>query len=237
MKREPFVHAVSIGARCPAATVLRTMNLRKFSTPFDYMISTLDVIADCIEDSFVKFTDWEKYTLSYRPYFSIKRGEKLYLADWHHHVHCNTHYDDLADETFYNSGCALPHHDVASEADRQKILRSVDRFIKCVSDTKPTFLLHIARHNGDVDKMIKNAKKLETVLSGKPGPFHILLVSAGDGTSRESSIQYSSVISENIDHIHLRLSTTARDDGAFFNDSVNEMNLITGYISKNYKFV
>ena len=46
---------ISFGYRCSSATFIQKLNLKTESYPFDWIVSKLDVIKDCIETNFVHF--------------------------------------------------------------------------------------------------------------------------------------------------------------------------------------
>jgi hypothetical protein len=46
---------LTIGYDCSPAATLRTLNLREFALPFDWVISSITSIQKCFEDNFIKF--------------------------------------------------------------------------------------------------------------------------------------------------------------------------------------
>ena len=52
---------ISFGHRCSSASFIRLLNLKSESYPFDWLVSKLDVIKDCIETKFVHFLDINNY--------------------------------------------------------------------------------------------------------------------------------------------------------------------------------
>ena len=46
------INYMSIGYDCSPAAVLRTLNLRNEALPFDWVVSHLQLITNCIEDKF-----------------------------------------------------------------------------------------------------------------------------------------------------------------------------------------
>ena len=46
---------ISFGHRCSSASFIQNLNLKTESYPFDWLVSKLDIIKDCIETKFVHF--------------------------------------------------------------------------------------------------------------------------------------------------------------------------------------
>ena len=53
---------VSLGYRCSTAGILKRLNIKHESYPFDWMVSRLPIVADCIDTEFAFFTNPEFYT-------------------------------------------------------------------------------------------------------------------------------------------------------------------------------
>lgn len=46
---------ITIGRDCSPAAALRNLNIREFALPFDWIVSSISSIQECIEDHFEKF--------------------------------------------------------------------------------------------------------------------------------------------------------------------------------------
>ena len=51
----------SVGYRCSSAGILKHLNLKNESFPFDWMISRLSIIKDCIQTKFFHFLNQQNY--------------------------------------------------------------------------------------------------------------------------------------------------------------------------------
>lgn len=49
------IHYMSLGYDCSPAAALRVLNLRDEALPFDWVVSNLKIICDCIEDNFANY--------------------------------------------------------------------------------------------------------------------------------------------------------------------------------------
>lgn len=56
-----FEHGLSLGSFCHAAMALKRAGIRSFSTPFDWIFSSADMVASCVEDDFERFLDPREY--------------------------------------------------------------------------------------------------------------------------------------------------------------------------------
>ena len=55
--QEDFSYAVSLGSACISAKLLETCGLRGFALPFDYVVSSGEMIAHCLKDGFKEFAN------------------------------------------------------------------------------------------------------------------------------------------------------------------------------------
>ena len=118
--REPgaFNH-VSLGSNCQAAHALKTLGLRTWSGPFDWLFTLPEMVADCIADDFSALTDrshLESIPEAERLGPGITRGRhRLYRAR-------------------YGLECVFNHHDpAASEADYVFLTEGVRRLRKALA--------------------------------------------------------------------------------------------------------
>lgn len=133
----PGAKYVSFGYRCTSAGLLRRLGLREESHPFDWMISRLPVVKDCIANKFSQFrgefAQKETSTVSYDP----ESGERdLLVCD--EKVWFNTHYSTpdpchtnkrwKEGNDTYAYSMAFNHHDITLPDTQQYFTRCIDRF-------------------------------------------------------------------------------------------------------------
>lgn len=113
--REPgLVNHVSLGTHCHMAQVLKSLGLRTWSGPFDWIFSTPGMVRDCLADDFAALLDrsqFETVPVAERPEPGIGRcRHRLYRERYDH-------------------PCVFNHHDpAASEADYAFLTEGVRRF-------------------------------------------------------------------------------------------------------------
>ncbi|WP_336487318.1 DUF1796 family putative cysteine peptidase [Methylobacterium nigriterrae] len=114
-EREPgLVNHISLGTHCHMAQVLKTLGLRTWSGPFDWIFTTPGMIRDCLADDFAALLDraqLETVPVAERPQPDIGRcRHRLYRERYDH-------------------PCVFNHHDPASsEADYAFLREGVRRF-------------------------------------------------------------------------------------------------------------
>lgn len=108
---------ISFGHRCSSAIFLQNLNLRTKSFPFDFLVSKLDVIKDCIETKFVHFLNVNNYVTINTQTF-----------DFNETCQVNTYYEtDMQNTQTYNFKLALNHHNLKIDTDYAHFERCINR--------------------------------------------------------------------------------------------------------------
>ena len=58
---EEYDRIVSLGYRCSSAGILKSLGLKSESYPFDWLVSRLPIIEDCIQTEFKYFVNADNY--------------------------------------------------------------------------------------------------------------------------------------------------------------------------------
>ncbi|GEP05732.1 DUF1796 family putative cysteine peptidase [Methylobacterium oxalidis] len=118
--REPgLVNHVSLGSHCHAAQVLKTLGLRTWSGPFDWIFTTPGMVRDCLADDFAALLDRSQYE-------TIPVAERLQpnIQRCRHRLYRER----------YALPCVFNHHDPAeSEADYAFLSAGVRRLRAALS--------------------------------------------------------------------------------------------------------
>jgi hypothetical protein len=72
---------ISFGHRCSSAAFIQRLNLKTESYPFDWLVSKLDIIKDCIETKFVHFLNVKNYITQNTETFNMIDNEKIHIAN------------------------------------------------------------------------------------------------------------------------------------------------------------
>ena len=134
----PFAHVASLGSHCYASTVLKTMGLKRYSLPFDWIFSSLPMVIHCIEDEFATFLDPAEYRsnpIEHRPEPTIGLCDHDFYRREYGITHVFNHADpnDLAQHAYL----------IRAAARFTRLLASPDRklFFAAVPTQQPAALI------------------------------------------------------------------------------------------------
>lgn len=100
-------HVLSLGSRCLVSRVLRDLELRRYTGPFDWVYSSIDMVQQCLQDKFAAFLE---------PTNMVPSGKS-----WGHKVF----------GPMLGRGVVFPHHQPKTE-DRVLFQRAAKRFQEVV---------------------------------------------------------------------------------------------------------
>jgi hypothetical protein len=130
----------SVGYRCTAATFLNELGLHNESYPFDWAISKLDTVKDCIEDNFNNFLNKENYIKLYCQHFNVCDNEITHVGCGEGYI--NTYYDKVIGMNSFDSKLCFRHQNILDNYDYFK--RSIERFQKILlmNNKKVSIYIH-----------------------------------------------------------------------------------------------
>jgi len=146
----------SVGYRCSSAGILKHMGLKHESFPFDWMISRLPIIQDCIQTKFIHFLNQQHYdkVITQTIHYSQKQSSNEFICE--EHILYNRYYQDKfnKDELFipwslripidtYAYFLALNHQNIFYEEDYEYFKRSIERFDRMISSSEQKLYLYI----------------------------------------------------------------------------------------------
>ena len=105
---------ISFGHRCSSATFIKLLEIKTESYPFDWIVSKLDVIKDCIETKFVHFLNLKNYIT--KNTVSINKIDNTIINIENEVSQVNMYYEkDTQNIQTYNLKLALNHHDLIND--------------------------------------------------------------------------------------------------------------------------
>jgi len=132
---------ISFGFRCTSASILQSLQLKTESYPFDWLVSKLDVIKDCIETKFVHFLNVTNYVEKRTETINIIDGKSSQLL-CNEVAQVNTYYDtDVDNINTYRCKLALNHHNLNKDSDYYQ--RCVDRLYELFETDVQKYYLYI----------------------------------------------------------------------------------------------
>jgi hypothetical protein len=136
----------SVGFRCSSAGILKNMGLKTESYPFDWLISRLDVIIDCMETDFHHFLNTSNYKFKHtKTYGHMETITDNYICD--EHLYVNMHYQPLYkfnEQNSYQYHLALNHYNITNSDDHLYFVRCINRFNLMMQSTQHKTYLHIS---------------------------------------------------------------------------------------------
>lgn len=129
---------ISFGHRCSSSIFIQQLNLKTESYPFDWLVSKLDVIKDCIETNFVHFLDANNYQHKNTETFNVIDGKKFHIC--YEVAEVNTYYETNMDNIqTYNFKLAMNHYNIKNDIEYYK--RCINRLYELLeSDFKKYYL-------------------------------------------------------------------------------------------------
>jgi hypothetical protein len=127
---------ISFGHRCSSASFIQKLGLKTESYPFDWLVSKLDVIKDCIETKFVHFLNVNNYITKNTETVNIIDNTKTHI---HNEVALvNTYYEkDLQNIQTYNYKLAFNH---------QNIINDYEYYLRCINRLYELFKSDIQKY-------------------------------------------------------------------------------------------
>ncbi len=117
---------ISFGHRCSSASFIQKLNLKTESYPFDWLISKLDIIKDCIETKFIHFLNLNNYITKKTETFNIIDNTKTHICN--EVVQVNIYYESNIDNNnTYNYKLALNHHNLNNNENYEYFQRCINR--------------------------------------------------------------------------------------------------------------
>lgn len=128
-----MAECISIGQRCPAATIIKAAGLRKAAYPFDWILSGGEGwTSSILDDDFEKFMNKELFT----PLAPDMCGHKSFCYKFFYHKNPADNDEDYA---YYE--------------------RCIARFRDKVRSEEPVYLIHTHEWTGDQEKIVKELLK------------------------------------------------------------------------------
>jgi len=151
---------ISIGPYCRTTEILHHHKLRLNAYPFDYIFSSLEIVAHAILDNFNIFLDKQYFTSGTNKtsmrhsYYCKMLDTKLLL---HHHIKAN--YDS---DYKVSSGNFFNHHNLFIDEDYKKFTRRCDRLLDLIKTNKKIVFVYYNCYTLDFADLIDFYNKFST---------------------------------------------------------------------------
>jgi len=143
----PEYKIISLGFRCSVAGMIKRMGLKTESHPFDWLISRLHVIQDCIETNFNFFLHREQYIKLHTKTFEHKESSERFICD--EHIIMNRHYQPETNLAYpmntYKYNLAMNHRNlVENQDDYDYYIRCVERFKNVIKSRENKMYVYVS---------------------------------------------------------------------------------------------
>jgi hypothetical protein len=173
----------SVGYRCSSAGILKYLNVKQESYPFDWLISRLEIIKDCIDTNFTHFLNIENYEkIMTKTIHYGNNGKNLFICD--ENIIYNKYYQEKFENSeliipwelqvpydTYSYNLAMNHKNIFQEEDLNYYKRCIDRFNKVINNKDPKMYLYIhptieiQQYNWSKDELINKFLSFQTYMS------------------------------------------------------------------------
>jgi hypothetical protein len=126
-KNNCLYKVISFGHRCSSGSIMQKLNLKTESYPFDWLVSKLDIIKDCIETKFVHFLNLNNYITKNTETVNIIDNKKTSII-CNEEVQVNIYYEtDIHNIYTYNFKLGLNHRNLINKNDYEYYQRCINR--------------------------------------------------------------------------------------------------------------
>lgn len=192
-----FEYAVSIGSFCHAAEALKGAGMRTFSTPFDWLFSSPEMVAHCLEDDFRTFLD----RAHYRP---VPFQDRIVpTANLCHHAYYQARFGI---QHVFN------HHDPSLDAQYAHFVRSVDRFRAVLAS--PVWKLFVLVSGAQFE--IQRLNALVSALHARTQRFVVMDLSLESGAGQSGSLNALSAVRHSPSLLAVRMKVAEPSTGLVF---------------------
>jgi hypothetical protein len=160
---------ISFGHRCSTRVILDELGEQTEAYPFDWTVSKLDTIKDCIETQFINFLDSNNYVSTDTETYNMIDGVKHHIC--HQPLELNIFYDkeETAMKQTYACNLAIIHH--TDEWDYFK--RCINRFYALLESNCQKYYVHFYPLMGEndfkesIDSILNNFDNFSQYITGK----------------------------------------------------------------------
>lgn len=162
----PIKHVISLGTHCYSSAILKRLGLKKYSTPFDWLFSSSDMVEHCIEDNFSMLLDRDQYE-----FVAVENR-----------VNKDT---NICDHRYYRSAFGVRfvfnHRNPATSRDFAYYVRCVDRFRRVLSSGDPALFLMVTKERANNGTSF--SRLVNSLRSASRGA-HLLFIEIGGPTNK-----------------------------------------------------
>jgi len=152
---------ISFGHRCSSASFIKLFDLKTESYPFDWIVSKLDVIQNCIETNFVNFLNADNYVATNTETYNMIDNKKYHICN--ENIQVNVFYETNNDNNIstYNYKLALTHNNLNNVDTHEYYQRCIVRLYELFEMDIRKYYIHFYPIVG-INEFINNKDKMLT---------------------------------------------------------------------------
>lgn len=153
---QPYDQIVSLGYRCSSAGIIKSLGLKTESYPFDWLVSRLPIIEDCIKTEFKEFLNPDNYGNKEgvtNHYFSIDPSSHQWICN--ESICFNEYYEKFPAQYYlpqpltperdaYGYKLMMNHRNIKIPQDHAYYSRCIERWNQSASQKRLVFYIHPA---------------------------------------------------------------------------------------------
>jgi hypothetical protein len=228
---------ISLGYRCQSASILQLLKLKIESYPFDWTVSNLNTIINCIEDNFVNFLKIENYKYYDLHIVNIINNDRIYIKESDNickgNILLNEYYCDKENielDSVYHLNLALPHRNIFNIDDYNYYKRCINRLHSLLEDEINKYYLYI--HNLiSIDDYNMNKKEIfiyfdnfnKYILTKTKNIFGIYFILVKMNISNNGIVEKIKIENINYNVYVIYVNPNFIDYNLFYGDNANEL--------------
>lgn len=204
-------HVISLGNHCLPAIIMKKYGLKKYSTPFDWIFSSPEMVIDCLNDNFTTFMNpiYLKSITQSRKNNDNEPGTSHLLY-----------------ENKYNLSEIFAHRDITNDNDYSYFVRAIERFNSILRKDDGKIFIMISRPEQMLEK---NFSDLACLLNKKTSNFAFYAFQLIQPTRTENKTFASLKMTKSKDSSFLYELTPSVDEGSTgrFDNHLDEAMIIS----------
>jgi hypothetical protein len=240
---------ISFGYRCQSAGLLQLLKVKEESYPFDWTVSNLNVIKDCIEDNFVNFLNKENYKYYDLHTVNLINNDRIYIKVEENickgNVLLNEYYCDKNNielDSVYHLNLAFPHRNILNIDDYNYYKRCINRLYNFFNDEINKYYLYVHHlistddYNINKEKIFLDFDNFNTyILKKTKNIFGIYILLIKMNCPNNGIVEKIKIQNISYDIIIIYTNNNFIDFNLFYGDNLNELNEVLNTLKEYFK--
>lgn len=201
----PVKHVISLGTHCLASSLMKSLGLRRYSLPFDWLFTSPQTVLHCLNDRFETFLDRTHYKTITRDRNTVDAG---------------------ADHLFYlkkhKVGDMFTHRDPSMTSDYAYLKRTVERFNHVMSSSDAKLFVMIERPRKRPLWIFRSLSKAISRMTTNSAFVYIEMKKP----TLISGVRSVRLIERRGEHASYEFTPSSEEHGVKFNDPIDDLSIV-----------